>query len=497
MPIGGIYTGSISYMVGDTGVMMEYFMWASYASVIGMGAAMPIIMRVKMRFKVRNKVVLLLVLLGFLSCVNSTTSQPMVIIFVSLIMGFSKSFITIEVIRPLMTLMGGRGIFYGVFYTFILAIMQVASYYSIEFSIMYNWRQFLVLASILCFALAMICWIFMHEKYYGFKEPLYYIDWFTAILFIATFMLSAYVFVFGKQQDWFNSQKIINASIASFVCFSVMYIRQMIVKKPYLSFKIFSHVNVKIGLFLIFCLGMFLATSSIQNIFSVGVLGYGQLTNAKLSVMMIPGLVAGGALSVYWFEYEMKLKYLIFVGFSSMVAYCMVMYFSMVLEFNYNDWYLPMFLKGFGMCTLYVSVWYFMLDKITPDDMLPAMGLLLLWRTFVTTGFFSAVFSWTQYQFQIESLGDLAVYMDGMTMTSYPDFSMRSVQLNSVIAANKELFGYVILAGFGVLVFILSYHFDYTKFSLAAIEKLFSAEEVTDKRRLRKDKRKNISYKEK
>jgi hypothetical protein len=38
MPLGGVYTGNISYMVSGTGALTEYYMWANYATTIGMGA---------------------------------------------------------------------------------------------------------------------------------------------------------------------------------------------------------------------------------------------------------------------------------------------------------------------------------------------------------------------------------------------------------------------------------------------------------------------------
>jgi hypothetical protein len=62
MPLGGVYTGNISYVVSGTGAMTEYFMWANYATTIGMGACMPVVLRMKMRFKVRDKMTVLLVL---------------------------------------------------------------------------------------------------------------------------------------------------------------------------------------------------------------------------------------------------------------------------------------------------------------------------------------------------------------------------------------------------------------------------------------------------
>jgi hypothetical protein len=45
-------------------------------------------------------------------------------------------------------------------------------------------------------------------------------------------------------------------------------------------------------------LGMFLGTATIQNTFAVGVLGYDQLTNAKLNILMIPGIIVAGIMAI-------------------------------------------------------------------------------------------------------------------------------------------------------------------------------------------------------
>ncbi|WP_449398715.1 hypothetical protein [Chryseobacterium wanjuense] len=106
------------------------------------------------------------------------------------------------------------------------------------------------------------------------------------------------------------------------------------------------------------------------------------------------------------------------------------------------------------MGALFISVWFYTLDKLELNDMLAAIGLVLVWRTFLAVGIFSAVLSWLQYQFQIVSLGDLAVYMDGMTISPQNVMSnMKTIQLNAILAANKKVFGYIILVGFGVLLY--------------------------------------------
>lgn len=490
MPLGGVYTGNISYMVGGTGALSENYIFANYASTIGMGAAMPIVLRLKMRFKIRDKITVVLVLLGILNYINATTFQPSVIIGSSLLIGFFKMIVAIELFLPVMAMIGNRGVFYGVFYSFILIMNQIAGYYAVEVSVLYNWQQFFVLISILCFGLAILQWIFMHDQYFALKVPLHYIDWLSIVLFVATFMFSAYVFAFGKQQDWLNSKNIINAGIGAFVSFALLVTRQTHLKRPYLSFKVFSKSNVLHGLFMLLCLGMFMATATLQNIFAVGVLGYDQLTNAKLNLLMIPGIVAAGIVAIIWFKRDKPVKMYIFSGFAAMSGYSVIMYFSMVLEFNYDNWYLPLFLKGFGMTVLFISVWYYTLDKLELDDMMAAIGLALVWRTFLTIGFFSAVFSWFQYRFQVESLGNLAVYMDGLTVSSQSvAANLKGIQLNAIIAANKKIFGYIVIAGFGILGYILTHHFGRERFVSTRFIKVLSGKSVIARRRLLERKR--------
>lgn len=173
-----------------------------------------------------------------------------------------------------------------------------------------------------------------------------------------------------------------------------------------------------------------------------------------------------------------------------MLGYAVIMYFSMVLEFNYDNWYLPLFLKGFGMTVLFISVWYYTLDKLELDDMMAAIGLALVWRTFLTIGFFSAVFSWFQYRFQVESLGNLAVYMDGLTVSSQSvAANLKGIQLNAIIAANKKIFGYIVIAGFGILGYILTHHFGRERFVSTRFIKVLSGKSVIARRRLLERKR--------
>lgn len=191
IPINGVYIGNVSAMVGSTGMPSEYFVWASYGSTIGMGAAMPIILRMKWRYKIRDKVTVIFILMAILSYVSGTTDRPLLIVAISVIMGFLKMIVMLEFIIPIMFMIskeGNRGKFYSVFYPFSIIISQIAGYFLALLAFDHNWQFVHILSAVVSLALALLAWVFMHDKYFGFKMPLYYIDWLSILLFVAVFM---------------------------------------------------------------------------------------------------------------------------------------------------------------------------------------------------------------------------------------------------------------------------------------------------------------------
>jgi MFS family permease len=144
----------------------------------------------------------------------------MIFVFSSLYR-FLKMMVTIELFLPLMVMIGTVEFFMALLY---ICLGDESDGWILcgRVSINYNWQHFYVIMAVACFVLALIHWIFMHDKYFALKVPLHYIDWLSILLFISTFMFSAYVYSFGKQQDWLNSKNIINASIAAFVSFALL-----------------------------------------------------------------------------------------------------------------------------------------------------------------------------------------------------------------------------------------------------------------------------------
>jgi hypothetical protein len=98
--------------------------------------------------------------------------------------------------------------------------------------------------------------------------------------------------------------------------------------------------------------------------------------------------------------------------------------------------------------------------------MLQAIGLVLVFRSFVATAVFSSFFSWLQYQFQWESVNNLAVYLDGNLMSSQVALSgYKNIQLNAILAANKKIYGLICIASIGMMIYVLQHHFGKLRFS--------------------------------
>lgn len=461
--ISGIYTTNITNIVGSTGAMSEYYLWANYAYAIGLGTVMPLIVRIKARFRTKEILVTSLTMLGILYIIQATTQDPYIIIACSFLIGVFKMSGMMEVVLPLMMLLsvgGNRGIFYSFYYGVLLVFSQLSGYYIAKISQLLNWQiGYLHLAS-MCLLTALVCIIFQHNQRFMRKVPFIYIDWFSVLLFNVGFMTLGYILAFGKQQAWYDSSSIQLATVVFILILFVFVLRQQLKKRPYLPLKAFRKNNVRHGTLMLLCLGFYLATTTIQNIFAVGILGYNPVTNASLNLLLIPGLITSLIVCYKWYKGELPIRMLIVSGFASFMLYTLVMYLSIATQFSYSMWYLPMFFKGYGMGVIFIATWYYTLDKLDLNSMLGLIGFAVVWRTFVTVGLFSALFSWVQYQLQLQSMSNLAVYLDdALLLRAGNSISLPLVQLNGVLAATKTLFGYINLAGIGILLYVLFHHY--------------------------------------
>jgi DHA2 family multidrug resistance protein len=469
LAINPVYVGNISMMVADLGTMSDYLLMANFASFIGMATSMPLVLRIKLRFRSKEIMVFSLAVTALLSFVIGTTDFPELIIAGSFLMGFFKMLMLMEFLLPMMFILspdGKRGKFYAVFYPFSIVTGNIAGYYLAKLAYQTTWQYPHLLTAGLCLLMIMITVLFQHHQRFARKMPFSQIDWLSIVLFAATFLFMSYFLSFGKTLNWFDARNIRIAFWGTLVSFVLLALRQLQLKRSYVSFGIFTKSNVQNGLLMLLFMGVFLGAGSLQNTFTVGILGYDMVTNSSLNLMMIPGVILAGVIAWFWFKKEWPIKMFIFSGFAAFFLNAVMMYFMMVPELNYESWLLPMLFKGYGLSAIYIAVWFYTLDKLEMEPMLQAIGLILVFRSFVATAVFSSFFSWLQYQFQWESVNNLALYLDGNLMSSQAALSgYKSIQLNAILTANKKIYGLICIAAIGMMIYVLQHHFGKVRFS--------------------------------
>ena len=458
-----IYSANISLMVSSTGIMAEYFTWATFSGTIGMGVAIPFIMRFKMRFRAKELMLASLITMAILSLVIVTTTSPEVIVASCFLFGFFKMYGMVEVVLPIRGILspdGSNGAFYSKFYPIAIGVGQLGSPFIAKLALNSNWQMLHYYSAGLFLLTALLCIVVMHNQRYAPKMSLKGLDWVGSVFFGIPLMCFSYVVIFGRQQDWFNSTNIIYALITMVIFVALLLYREITIENPLLKFKIYKISSVRIGLLLLIGQGIFMGASSIQAIYSAAILGYNWMWNASLNLMMVPGIVIAGLVSYYWTRNGIPLKMFIFSCFASYTIYFTMLYFMMVPGLNIESFLLPQLFNGYGMGGLFISLWIYTLAKVPQQDMLFSVAPVMVFRSIICTAFFTGFFSWAQYALQVESVSDLAFYFDLNTMALDPRIgNFGSVQLSAVLAANKKLVGYVIIAGLAFLTFIFFHQF--------------------------------------
>lgn len=484
--ISGVYSTNIGDMLGSQGMLTEDLMMASYASAIGMALVFPLALRTKQFFRTRHILIVTLSVLILLSYICATTDHAWVLIGANTIMGMIKAFAMMEVILPIMFIIsptGDRPKFYSVFYPLSIALAQVASYYATKLSFEYSWHYvYYYTIAILLFCLLLVL-IFGHNFRGSKKVPFYQVDWLSFVLILSSMMFLNYALSYGRILDWWNNQSIKVALFAA-VLLGIWFIqRQMMLKRPFLSLDVFKRKHVWMSLVFIFLMGIFFASSGIQSAFTTGVLKYSALSNAEINLMLALGSVAGGIFCFIWFRRKWSLKVLVCSGFGAFILYHLILYFLFSPVIEIHDLAFPIFLKGLGLTILYISVGVYCAEGLTLSELLAAVSILILFRSFIGPAFWSSVYSYELYAGQLKHTAFLVQHMDandpllagrlgpliqagvvqGKSIEAAQSMSISSIwgtiQIQATMAAAKEIFGWIVIVGGLVLMFVMSYRF--------------------------------------
>lgn len=485
--VNGAYTGSNIDISSYLGVISEDINMAYYTASVGMAIAYLVIPKVKPIATAKTIILVVLLLQVLLSLVCAQTDYIEIIITCSFFIGFFKAFSMIEIIGILMPALspsGTRNEFYSKFYPITLACGQLSLVLTAELAYIYNWQYMyylMVLMLLVAIIAVVICLSYARRPV---RIPFKDIDWLSLFLVSVCFMAVIYATTYGKTKDWFNSENIIIA-VLLIPLTGWLFVRRQFSAKPFLDMSILKNRNSVTVYLLSFVLMFYASFSILISSYTTGVLRLDSAHVNELYLYMIPGFVVGGIICYYWFVKEIRMAWLIFLGFACFAVSIALLYFRITPYGLYEHLYLLMFLRGTGMLVLFVAFAIYGIYGLSPKQLIynafflissraalaPAVGASVLtnWlyrlqqknvtilsenvnlqNTFATTQYTSSVNTALSQGWSIEEASQMA------TNVLY-----REIQIQAVTISIKTIAGWMLILGIVLLIGIVLYFFQF------------------------------------
>lgn len=458
----GVYLGNSTDMYSGLGVYPEPFTAAYNAIYIGFGLGLMIDVRLKMRFTGKT-----LILWGFSimflgNLINMFTSNPIVMILSCLVLGFCKVAALIEIYIIWLLIWSKKfdtRRFYPFVYLTALGGIYFVTWLTGRLAYLYNWRYAYIVILMLIALCLLFALIFVQNNKLHRPLPLYQLDILGILLLAGGLLLLNYIIVYGKVENWWESETIQGATVLVPVAFLGFLVRELTVKRPYLPLAKFKVTTMIRGLVFFFLLGIFLP-SNIQGAFTAGVLGFENIRNAELNLYLIPGVAAGAVLSYIWYFYNRNTELLLFLGTAAFVAYNIILYNKLATGLGPEDFWVMSIIRGFGTAVMYICIGLYTTSNFPLGTIMGAAGMMILVRSFLGSAVIAGIYSYFLYAGRIRHLDILAANTStdaGLAPKGAAYY--REMVGQATLAASKEMCGFIIIAGIIILAVILVSHF--------------------------------------
>lgn len=256
--------------------------------------------------------------------------------------------------------------------------------------------------------------------------------------------------------------------------------RMFHLRHPYIEARIFTYRNVVkiMVIFLIMCM-MMCSQTTLQNLYTAGVLHFDALNTISLNWLVLLGVGAGAYFStVAATQWGMSVKMLTFVGMLSVSLYTIEMYFIISPETTLSSLYLPSFLRGFGNAVIYVALTAYVQKIIPFPAFMQGISVLGFMRTGIASPVGGALY---EHLYKMQMNENLALLGSDINFSSLTHLSLDTITgqvwLQAQMVSLKNLFGLTSLLGIITLLIIMIYRFNVGRYAQlpAFVKKRFLA----------------------
>lgn len=201
------------------------------------------------------------------------------------------------------------------------------------------------------------------------------IDWWGMLFLVLSVGSLQFVLEEGTSKDWFESDEIVIMSIVALFGLVAFIYRELSIDYPAVNIRLYKNYNLVMGSIMNLMLGMLLfGTVFIFPLFAQISLGW---TATQTGVFMIPGaLCTALAMPIVGklLGNGTNPKTIIIVGIMLTFGFLMMLGVASP-DSNENDFYIPFFLRGFGMAFMMSPILSLAVGGLKGKDMAQAVGL--------------------------------------------------------------------------------------------------------------------------
>ena len=379
---GGMYLGALEGIRGTTNFMIEDVMFLLYASLAGMAAYFPMLFRMKFRFTNKQLLCASAIVLAICNVITMHSQSMPVLIVACFITGMAKIEGTFECMSSIQLWITPRrdfAVFFPVLHIILLTAIEGSGWLAAWFGHHFTWQMMHVFTAG-TMSLVLVIQFICCRPFCPMPQRLSLkgIDFQGALLISMLMLVLSYIVVYGDHYMWFDALHMrillgIAIALAGILLYRLRYYRY-----PYVEFKLFTFRNVVpiliVTIFAELALG---AEHTLEEILYSEVVHLEELTKESQYMWVLPGMYLGILLDIYWLKVrKWKVWKLFGIAFLSIAVYGMLMYFTLDINANIEQYRLAIFLRGFSYAILGPTLMW-ALEESVPSLELFFMGLFV------------------------------------------------------------------------------------------------------------------------
>lgn len=452
---GGIYLGAQDGIRGATNLMIEDVLYLLYATLAGMAVYFPMLFRMKFRFTNKQLLCGSAIVLAVCNLLTMHCQSMPVLLVLCFIAGMAKLQGTFECMSNIQLWITPRrdfAVFFPVLHIVLLTAIEGSGWLAAWFGHHFTWQMMHVFTvgtmSFVLLTQAVFCRPFCPMPQ---RLSLKGMDFQGALLISALMLVVSYIVLYGDHFMWFDSLHMrILLGVAIVLSGLVLY-RLRNYRYPYVELSLFTRRNV-VPILIVTILAelAFGAEHTMEEILYSQVVRLEELTKESQYMWALPGMYLGILLDLYWLKVrKWKVWKLFGIAFISIALYGMLMYFTLDINVNIEQYRLAIFLRGFSYAIMAPTLMWALDESVPTLEQffmeLFVFNILHMYLAGATGyGIYTTIFSHFMNDSMVSYGQNLSLTHLDMAHFNFSEYVGQNFMPSMILVAMKQVYGYVV-----------------------------------------------------